>query len=71
MWWVVAGSPHPLLMFCSWGSIAVRAQGTNKKILTDVFQKGDRWYRTGDLVRQDVPGFYFFVDRTGDTFRTF
>ena len=42
---------------------------TQKKILTDVFKKGDRWFRTGDLMRQDKEGYVFFMDRLGDTFR--
>lgn len=42
---------------------------TGSKILTDVFEKGDRWFRTGDLVRQDRLGYFYFVDRIGDTFR--
>jgi len=40
-----------------------------KKILRDVFAPGDTWYRTGDLMRQDEQGFFYFVDRIGDTFR--
>ncbi len=42
---------------------------TEKKILHDAFQKGDRWFRTGDLMRKDAAGYYYFVDRIGDTFR--
>ncbi len=42
---------------------------SEKKILRDVFAPGDRWYRTGDLMRQDAQGFFYFVDRVGDTFR--
>ena len=40
-----------------------------KKILRDAFEKGDRWFRTGDLMRKDALGYYYFVDRIGDTFR--
>ena len=40
-----------------------------RKLLRDVFVPGDRWYRTGDLMRRDRQGFYFFVDRIGDTYR--
>jgi fatty-acyl-CoA synthase len=42
---------------------------SEKKILRDVFAPGDAWYRTGDLMRKDEQGFYYFVDRMGDTFR--
>lgn len=44
-------------------------EATKAKILRDVFEPGDRWYRTGDLLRQDAAGYYYFVDRLGDTFR--
>jgi fatty-acyl-CoA synthase len=42
---------------------------TEKKILRNVFERGDAWFRTGDLMRQDAGGFCHFVDRIGDTFR--
>ena len=42
---------------------------TAKKILHDVFSSGDTWFRTGDLMRCDEEGYFYFVDRTGDTFR--
>ena len=42
---------------------------TEKKILRDVFERGDAWFRTGDLLRRDAEGYYYFVDRIGDTFR--
>ncbi len=45
------------------------AAATAKKILRNVFAPGDAWVRTGDLMRQDAQGFYYFVDRLGDTFR--
>ena len=45
------------------------AEDTERKILRDVFEPGDAWYRTGDLMRMDASGFYYFVDRIGDTFR--
>ncbi len=34
-----------------------------------MFVKGDAWFRTGDLMRKDEKGYYYFVDRIGDTFR--
>src|SRR5262249_37924460 len=42
---------------------------SQKKVIRDVFERGDAWYRTGDLMRQDDRGFFYFVDRIGDTFR--
>ena len=42
---------------------------TEKKILRNVFQQGDAWMRTGDLFRRDADGYYYFIDRIGDTFR--
>jgi fatty-acyl-CoA synthase len=44
-------------------------QETEKKILRDAFSKGDAWFRTADLMRRDSHGYFYFVDRTGDTFR--
>src|SRR5262249_31379198 len=40
-----------------------------RKILRDVFEKGDAWFRTGDLMTKDEQGYFYFVDRIGDTFR--
>ena len=45
------------------------AADSRRKILRDVFAPGDAWYRTGDLMRRDAAGFFYFVDRIGDTFR--
>ena len=44
-----------------------KAADTEKKILRDVFEKGDAWFRTGDLMRHDELGYFYFVDRIGDT----
>jgi len=45
------------------------ATESDRKIIRDVFERGDAWYRSGDLMRQDASGFFYFVDRIGDTFR--
>jgi fatty-acyl-CoA synthase len=45
------------------------AEATEQKILRGVFADGDAWYRSGDLLRQDEEGYFYFVDRIGDTFR--
>lgn len=44
-------------------------KATEKKLLRDVFEKGDLWFRTGDLLKKDRQGYIYFVDRIGDTFR--
>ncbi|HEY5102836.1 MAG TPA: long-chain-acyl-CoA synthetase [Steroidobacteraceae bacterium] len=42
---------------------------TDLKVLREVFTAGDAWFRSGDLMRRDAAGFFYFVDRVGDTFR--
>ncbi len=42
---------------------------TESKVLRDVFEPGDAWWRSGDLFRFDDDGYFYFVDRIGDTFR--
>eukprot|EP01084_Bolivina_argentea_P188293 324160_1 len=44
-------------------------EATLKKIIGNVFQKGDRYFRTGDLLKLESDGTIYFVDRIGDTFR--
>ncbi|MBN1946851.1 MAG: long-chain-acyl-CoA synthetase [Bradymonadales bacterium] len=55
--------------------VATRFEGyadpaqTATKILRDVLKPGDAYYRSGDLLQKDRLGFYYFVERIGDTFR--
>uniref|UniRef100_A0A8C5PNB9 long-chain-fatty-acid--CoA ligase n=1 Tax=Leptobrachium leishanense TaxID=445787 RepID=A0A8C5PNB9_9ANUR len=42
---------------------------TTKKLLCDVFKKGDLYFNTGDLMVQDSDNYLYFRDRIGDTFR--
>ena len=70
------GEPGELLIkipSASTGGLSYRGYtdqaATEKKILHDVFRKGDQYFRSGDLLRRDEDGFYYFVDRIGDTFR--
>ena len=50
-------------------------KASEEKVITNVFEKGDRWFNTGDLIKTMDVGFalgrkhYQFVDRVGDTFR--
>jgi fatty-acyl-CoA synthase len=45
------------------------SQANEKKLLRDVFKKGDCWFNSGDLVRRQGWHHVQFVDRLGDTFR--
>jgi fatty-acyl-CoA synthase len=45
------------------------AAETERKILRGVFEAGDAWFRSGDLMRRDADGYFYFVDRIGDTYR--
>jgi fatty-acyl-CoA synthase len=62
---IVRDSSRPGARFEGYASAA----DTEQKILHDVFKKGDTWFRTGDLMRKDKRGYFYFVDRIGDTFR--
>ncbi|KAH8297174.1 hypothetical protein KR044_005825, partial [Drosophila immigrans] len=47
----------------------VDAKASSKKVVHDVFCKGDMAFISGDLLVADERGYLFFKDRTGDTFR--
>ncbi|XP_063975497.1 long-chain fatty acid transport protein 4-like [Diachasmimorpha longicaudata] len=42
---------------------------SEKKIIRDVFKKGDRFFNSGDILVMDELGYFYFKDRRGDTFR--
>jgi fatty-acyl-CoA synthase len=44
-------------------------EASEKKVIRNVFKSGDVWFRTGDLMTRDERGFFYFIDRVGDTFR--
>lgn len=44
-------------------------KASEKKVLRDVFSKGDMFFNSGDILVTDLYGYYYFKDRTGDTFR--
>ncbi|HJL14195.1 MAG TPA: alpha/beta fold hydrolase [Sandaracinaceae bacterium LLY-WYZ-13_1] len=57
---------HPMAGFDGY----VDEASTRARVLTDVFEAGDRWFSSGDLLRQDADGDYWFVDRLADVVRT-
>ena len=69
------GEPGQLLGLINDGDPARRFDGytdkkaTANKVVCDVKRRGDKWFASGDLLRADWFGFYYWVDRIGDTFR--
>ncbi|KDR22229.1 hypothetical protein L798_01835, partial [Zootermopsis nevadensis] len=47
----------------------VNKKESSRKIIHNVFKKGDRAFVSGDLLVVDEYGYIYFKDRTGDTFR--
>ena len=45
------------------------AAATREKIIHDVRARGDAWFRSGDLLKRDRKGYFYFIDRIGDSFR--
>jgi acyl-CoA synthetase (AMP-forming)/AMP-acid ligase II len=44
-------------------------KASEKKIVTDVFRKGDRYFNSGDIVVRHADNWVAFADRVGDTYR--
>jgi len=44
-------------------------EANKKKVISNVRVKDDQYFRSGDLLSRDSRGYYYFVDRVGDTFR--
>jgi fatty-acyl-CoA synthase len=45
------------------------ARASEAKVVRNAFRRRDAYFRTGDILRCDRDGYYYFVDRVGDTFR--
>uniref|UniRef100_A0A1I7YHW0 Very long-chain fatty acid transport protein n=1 Tax=Steinernema glaseri TaxID=37863 RepID=A0A1I7YHW0_9BILA len=56
---------NPLLVFEGY----LNRSETSKKVIRDVFRRGDSVFVSGDILRWDRLGYVYFKDRTGDTFR--
>uniref|UniRef100_A0A1A9W8E4 Very long-chain fatty acid transport protein n=1 Tax=Glossina brevipalpis TaxID=37001 RepID=A0A1A9W8E4_9MUSC len=44
-------------------------KASEQKLLRNVLKKGDVYFNSGDLIVVDILGYFYFKDRTGDTFR--
>lgn len=44
-------------------------KASEKKIIRDVFKVGDMYFNSGDILVGDILGYFYFKDRTGDTYR--
>jgi solute carrier family 27 (fatty acid transporter), member 1/4 len=42
---------------------------SEKKVIKNVFKHGDMYFNSSDILVMDLFGYYYFKDRTGDTFR--
>ncbi|XP_072761694.1 long-chain fatty acid transport protein 4 [Anoplolepis gracilipes] len=47
----------------------VDEKASEKKVVRDIFTKGDSAFLSGDILVTDELGYLYFKDRTGDTFR--
>jgi len=56
---------HPVREFTGYSD----KESTEKKVLYDVWKKGDKCFRSGDILVSDEYGYLYFKDRKGDTFR--
>jgi len=56
---------HPVRDFQGYADKAA----TKKKVMVDVWKKGDMCFRSGDIFVMDEFGNFYFKDRAGDTFR--
>ena len=47
----------------------VDQMASEARLVRDAFQPGDALFRTFDVLRRDAEGFYYFVERSGDSYR--
>uniref|UniRef100_A0A0X3NLB8 Long-chain-fatty-acid--CoA ligase n=1 Tax=Schistocephalus solidus TaxID=70667 RepID=A0A0X3NLB8_SCHSO len=47
----------------------INRKESSRKVLRNVKKQGDTYFLSGDLLIQDEEGYFYFVDRLGDTFR--
>uniref|UniRef100_A0A0K8TSP3 Very long-chain fatty acid transport protein n=1 Tax=Tabanus bromius TaxID=304241 RepID=A0A0K8TSP3_TABBR len=65
---VFIGKINPKRALSSFSGYADK-RASEKKVVKDVFKEGDAYFNSGDILVTDILGYYYFKDRTGDTFR--
>lgn len=65
---IFVGKINPKRVLNDFSGYADR-KASEQKILRDVFKPGDRVFNSGDILVMDELGYFYFRDRTGDTFR--
>ncbi|XP_024944990.1 long-chain fatty acid transport protein 4 isoform X2 [Cephus cinctus] len=65
---VLIGKINPKIAVNDFSGYADK-KASEKKIIHDVFKKGERAFNSGDILVMDEFGYFYFKDRTGDTFR--
>jgi len=45
------------------------AAASAARVVQNVFESGDAYFRSADLLRRDARGYFYFVDRLGDSYR--
>jgi len=56
---------HPVREFTGYSD----KESTARKVVRDVWRRGDACFRSGDILTMDWLGYLYFRDRKGDTFR--
>jgi fatty-acyl-CoA synthase len=47
----------------------VDPRATESRLVRDAFESGDAFFRTHDVLRRDGEGYYYFVERAGESYR--
>lgn len=65
---VFIGKINPKRVLSSFSGYADK-KASEKKVVRDVFKEGDAYFNSGDILVTDILAYFYFKDRTGDTFR--
>ena len=66
---LLIGMINPNSTKTAYNGYANNSAASNKKIIENVFKKGQKAFNSGDLMMCDQFGYMYFCDRLGDTYR--